>query len=327
MQPLADHGQESYVGHGRLKDKVALITGGDSGIGRAVAHRVRARRRRHPRLVLEGGRGRRRDAGPRRGRRTALPDGCGRHRRSRPLPRARGPGGRRARTPRRARQQRGLPDELRVVPGDPARRARVRLPHEHPRDVPPLPGRGAARWGPVRRSSTRRRSRRRSPARSCCTTRRPRARSAPSPRGSPRKSPSAGSGSTPSLPVPIWTPLVAMSFPAEKNAQFGADTPLGRPGQPGELAPLYVFLATSDPATSAARSSAPREASHCTRGGAASRGRVRLACRAVAGRCRRAPRARCGSCRSACRGSWRRRRSSGHRGRRRARRRRVRWCV
>jgi NAD(P)-dependent dehydrogenase (short-subunit alcohol dehydrogenase family) len=36
---------------------------------------------------------------------------------------------------------------------------------------------------------------------------------------------------------------VTMSFPAEKNAQFGADTPLGRPGQPGELAPLYVFLA------------------------------------------------------------------------------------
>ena len=44
-------------------------------------------------------------------------------------------------------------------------------------------------------------------------------------------------------PGPIWTPLVIMSFPAEKNAEFGADVPLGRPGQPGELAPLYVFLA------------------------------------------------------------------------------------
>jgi NAD(P)-dependent dehydrogenase (short-subunit alcohol dehydrogenase family) len=47
-------------------------------------------------------------------------------------------------------------------------------------------------------------------------------------------------------PGPIWTPLVVMSFPGEKNAEFGADTPLGRPGQPGELAPLYVFLATED---------------------------------------------------------------------------------
>jgi NAD(P)-dependent dehydrogenase (short-subunit alcohol dehydrogenase family) len=45
-------------------------------------------------------------------------------------------------------------------------------------------------------------------------------------------------------PGPIWTPLVVMSFPAEKNAEFGSDTPLGRPGQPGELAPIYVFLAT-----------------------------------------------------------------------------------
>jgi NAD(P)-dependent dehydrogenase (short-subunit alcohol dehydrogenase family) len=47
-------------------------------------------------------------------------------------------------------------------------------------------------------------------------------------------------------PGPIWTPLVVMSFPPEGNAEFGKDTPMGRPGQPAELAPLYVFLASDD---------------------------------------------------------------------------------
>jgi hypothetical protein len=37
MRPAPDHGERSYRGHGRLKDKKAIITGADSGIGRAVA--------------------------------------------------------------------------------------------------------------------------------------------------------------------------------------------------------------------------------------------------------------------------------------------------
>lgn len=47
-------------------------------------------------------------------------------------------------------------------------------------------------------------------------------------------------------PGPIWTPLIPASFPAEKVANFGTDTPIGRPGQPAELAPSYVYLASDD---------------------------------------------------------------------------------
>lgn len=47
-------------------------------------------------------------------------------------------------------------------------------------------------------------------------------------------------------PGPIWTPLIPSTFPEEKVESFGADTPLGRPGQPEEVAPSYVFLASKD---------------------------------------------------------------------------------
>lgn len=47
-------------------------------------------------------------------------------------------------------------------------------------------------------------------------------------------------------PGPIWTPLIPATMPAEKYAEFGEQVPLGRPGQPAELAPTYVFLASSD---------------------------------------------------------------------------------
>jgi NAD(P)-dependent dehydrogenase (short-subunit alcohol dehydrogenase family) len=46
-------------------------------------------------------------------------------------------------------------------------------------------------------------------------------------------------------PGPVWTPLIPASFPADKVATFGSDTPLGRAGEPSEIAPSYVFLASS----------------------------------------------------------------------------------
>ena len=47
-------------------------------------------------------------------------------------------------------------------------------------------------------------------------------------------------------PGPIWTPLIPATMPEEKVASFGKDVPVGRPGQPEEVAPCYLFLASDD---------------------------------------------------------------------------------
>jgi NAD(P)-dependent dehydrogenase (short-subunit alcohol dehydrogenase family) len=47
-------------------------------------------------------------------------------------------------------------------------------------------------------------------------------------------------------PGPVWTPLIPASFDEEKVAEFGKNTPIGRTAQPVEIAPSYVFLASSD---------------------------------------------------------------------------------
>lgn len=47
-------------------------------------------------------------------------------------------------------------------------------------------------------------------------------------------------------PGPIWTPLIPATFPADKVSKFGSDVPMGRAGQPEEVAPSFVFLASDD---------------------------------------------------------------------------------
>lgn len=47
-------------------------------------------------------------------------------------------------------------------------------------------------------------------------------------------------------PGPVWTPLIPATMPEEKAQQFGQDSPMGRPAQPAELAPLFVFLASDE---------------------------------------------------------------------------------
>jgi NAD(P)-dependent dehydrogenase (short-subunit alcohol dehydrogenase family) len=47
-------------------------------------------------------------------------------------------------------------------------------------------------------------------------------------------------------PGPIWTPLIPASFDAERTSKHGASAPMKRPGQPNEVAPCYVFLASEE---------------------------------------------------------------------------------
>jgi len=47
-------------------------------------------------------------------------------------------------------------------------------------------------------------------------------------------------------PGPIWTPLIVSTMPDEQVQHFGEQTPLGRPGQPVEVAPIYVLLASDE---------------------------------------------------------------------------------
>ncbi len=47
-------------------------------------------------------------------------------------------------------------------------------------------------------------------------------------------------------PGPVWTPLIPSTMEPDKAAHFGENTPIGRPAQPAELAPAYVFLASDD---------------------------------------------------------------------------------
>lgn len=47
-------------------------------------------------------------------------------------------------------------------------------------------------------------------------------------------------------PGPVWTPLIVSSFPEESLKTFGKDVAMGRAGQPAEIAPAYVFLASED---------------------------------------------------------------------------------
>jgi NAD(P)-dependent dehydrogenase (short-subunit alcohol dehydrogenase family) len=245
MRPTADHGEDSYVGHGRLRDRVALVTGADSGIGRAVAlafaregadvlcsyleeHDDAAETKR---LVEDAGR-----------RCIAAPGDIGDRGHSRALV-------------ERTLDELGGLDVL-------VNNAGYQMSHDSFLDIPPDELEFVFRTNVLAMFHLCQAAVPRMQPGSTIVNSTSIQAAQPSPqllhyaatkgaistftKGLAQEVAERGIRVNAVAPGPIWTPLVAMSFPAEKNAQFGADTPLGRPGQPGELAPLYVFLACDE---------------------------------------------------------------------------------
>jgi len=245
MQPLADHGEASYVGHGRLRDKVALITGADSGIGRAVAI---AFAREGADVVCSYWKEDDDAAETRRlvedaGRRclTAPGDIGDRDHCFALVQRAVDELGRLDVLVNNAAYQMAYESFLEIPPEEidfvfrtniiaMFHLCQAAVPHMEPSStIINTTSIQAAQPSPqlLHYAATK-------GAISTFT------------KGLAQEVAERGIRVNAVAPGPIWTPLIPMSFPGEQTAQFGAETPLGRPGQPGELAPAYVFLATDD---------------------------------------------------------------------------------
>ena len=245
MQPLADHGEQTYVGHDRLRDKVALITGADSGIGRAVALAY-AREgadvlcsywtedddaAQTKQLVEEAGR-----------RCLTVPGDIGERDHARSLvDQAVGELGRLDVLVNNAAYQMAY-DSFLDIPAEEIdfvfRTNIIAMFHLCQAAVPVMePGATIINTTSIQAAQ---------PTPSLLHYASTKGAISTFTKGLAQAVAERGIRVNAVAPGPIWTPLVAMSFPGDKNAQFGEDTPLGRPGQPGELAPLYVFLATED---------------------------------------------------------------------------------
>jgi NAD(P)-dependent dehydrogenase (short-subunit alcohol dehydrogenase family) len=217
----------------------ALITGGDSGIGRAVAV-LYARRRGRGHRLPERGRGCRGHQALRRSGRPGLP--ADPRRRARPAF---------CRDAAQAHERFGRLDilvnnaafqehaekltDLTEDRFDMTMKTNVYGYFHMAKAVLPYLKRGAAIINTGSVTGCRARTSARLPP--------PRARSMRSPSRWPSNLLEQGIRVNAVAPGPVWTPLNPADAPAEKVAQFGADTDMKRPAQPQELSPAYVFLA------------------------------------------------------------------------------------
>jgi NAD(P)-dependent dehydrogenase (short-subunit alcohol dehydrogenase family) len=246
MTPRADHGEESYRGLGRLEGRVALITGGDSGIGRAVAI---AYAREGADLLLsylpeEEGDG---------------ADTCGWVEQA--GRRAVGVPGdirdeqhcqalvdrvvRRVRAPRHPRQQRRVPDDARPHRGVLDRGVRPHVQDQRLRDVLAVPCRAAADGGGRRHHQHRLDSGLR-PSPNLLAYAPTKAAIVNFTKALSQMAMEKGVRVNAVAPGPVWTPLIPSTMPEERVKKFGEDTVFERAAQPVEIAPVFVFLASNE---------------------------------------------------------------------------------
>jgi NAD(P)-dependent dehydrogenase (short-subunit alcohol dehydrogenase family) len=245
MQPRPDCGEDSYVGHGRLEGKAAIITGGDSGIGRAVAIAY-AREGADVLIAYLDETDDAKDTArlvEAAGRRAVLVAGDladAEHCRS---------------VVRRAVDEFGKVDIL-------VNNAAFQMTHESLDEIPDEEWDHTFRTNIYAMFHLCKAVLRHMPEGGSIIGSSSVNSDSPSPTLAPYAATKAAIANfTASLaqllgpkgirvnsvaPGPIWTPLIPSTMPEEKVESFGQNTPLGRPGQPAELAPVYVLLASDE---------------------------------------------------------------------------------
>jgi len=245
MDPLPDHGEQSYVGHGRLEGKKAVITGGDSGIGRAVAIAF-AREgadiliayleededaAETARWVEREGRGARVVRGD-----LSEPSHC-----RRVIDEALTAFGRIDVLVNNAAHQRTYA-ELEEIPDeewDQHFRTNVSAMFQLCKAAVPHMQEGASIINTASVNVDQ-------PRPTLLPYAATKGAIANFTAGLAQLLAERGIRVNSVLPGPIWTPLIPSTMPPDQVAEFGKQVPLGRPGQPAELAPIYVLLASDE---------------------------------------------------------------------------------